>query len=174
MLRTICFLVLFASCSSIFCQEQSNEKKQFILFAGMQLSSTKLNACIIAKAYSNKNIFYLGAKTPISAYNIYGYFPAGIISGYGYKLLENEKWKMETVLDLQWLGSKTQNQSKPTHYFDSTINYQLTYIKWKKIQLTNSLGYGCFYKFFYNNYSKKWDKRMGISGLISFGIEYTF
>jgi hypothetical protein len=145
---------------------------QFGLFAGIQLSSTKLNTCIIAKTYYNKNIFYLGAKTPVSTNDIYGNFPVGLIGGYGYKLIENKKWEMATLLDFQWLGSKTQNQSKPTHYFDFTLNYQLSYINWKKVHLNSSFGYGYFYKYYYNNYSKIWKNSMGMSGVISIGIEY--
>jgi len=142
------------------------------LFAGMQLSSTKLNACLIAQTYYKKNIIYLGAKTPLSASNIYTSFPVGVVAGYGYQLFENNNWRMAPLLDIQWLSSKTQNQSKPIHYFDFSINYQLTYIRWKKIQINSSFGYGCFIRRFYNTYFYKWEKSVGINGLVSIGIEY--
>ena len=174
MSRFICILFLLFSCHICLCQEQNTKKLQFGVFAGMQLSSTKWNACIIAKTYYNKNIFYVGAKTPISANNIYTSFPVGVMAGYGYKLFENKNWSMAPLLDIQWLDSKTQHQSKPTHYFDFSLNYQLSFIRWKKIQLNSSFGYGCFIKRFYNTYFTNWEKSYGISGLISLGIEYVF
>ena len=149
-----------------------DEKIQYGFFGGIQLSSTKFNACLIVKSYFKKNIFYLGAKNPVSSNNIYGYFPVGFIGGYGYKLLVNENWEMATLLDIQWLCSKTQNQIKPTHYFDFTLNYQLSYIKWKKIQLNSSFGYGFFYKYYYTKFFNGWKNTHGISGLISLGIDY--
>src|SRR5258705_120399 len=172
MTRTICLMFLLFSCHFSFCQEPDNKKIQFGIFGGIQLSSTRWSACLIAKAHYKKNIFHLGVKTPAATDDIYGAFPVGITAGYGYKLLENDKWRMAPVADIQWIESKTRNQNWATHYFDFTINYQLTYIKWKKIQINSSFGYGSYYRFFYNNYFHQWEKESGISGLISLGVEY--
>ncbi len=174
MSRSFCFLLLIFASYFSFSQEQNTKKVQFGLFGGMQFSSTKLNTCVIAKTYYKKHLFYVGAKTPISVNNIFGNFPVGLIGGYGYTLLETKRWRMAPVLDIQWLESKTQNQGNATHYFDFTLNYQLTCIIWKGLQINSSCGYGCFYKRFYNNFFHSWSKSTGICGQISLGIEYVF
>jgi len=110
----------------------------------------------------------------ISANNIYTSFPVGVMAGYGYKLFENKNWSMAPLLDIQWLDSKTQHQSKPTHYFDFSLNYQLSFIRWKKIQLNSSFGYGCFIKRFYNTYFTNWEKSYGISGLFPLVLNMCF
>ena len=96
-------------------QDPNNKKTQFGIFSGIQLSSTKLNVCLTGKVYEKNNIFYLGIKTPLSTNSVYGNFPIGVLGGYGYSILKNETWKMATVLDAQWLGSKIENQDKITH-----------------------------------------------------------
>jgi hypothetical protein len=173
MIRTLYVLVLLISGGMAFCQEQDNEKHtQLSLFPDIQLSSTGWNGCLIAKVECSKNIFYAGVKTPVMGNNLYGYFPVGLIAGYGYKLIQNGKWEMAPLLDAQWLSSKTQNLIKPTHYFDFTLNYQVTYKMTRKIHLASSFGYGLFLKEFYRRDLDAWQNSEGIGGLISLGIVY--
>jgi hypothetical protein len=172
MLRISCILLLFFMFHDSFCQKTDEQKTHIGLYPVMQLSSTRMNACLIAKIYRDRNCYYLGAKTPISTNNIYGYFPVGIIAGYGYQMFENNKWKMATLFDGQWLSSKTQYMLKPTRYIDLTVNYQLTYKICKKLQINSSFGYGAFLKYFYQRYSTKARESTGVSGQIAIGAEY--
>lgn len=168
-----CLVYLWVSLDCAFCMERDDSiKTKFVLHSGIQLSSTKWNVPLIAEIFRGNNLYYAGAKIPVSASNLYAYFPVGAIGGYGYRLIQNEKWKTTILLDVQWLGSKTQNQMKPTHYFDFTLNYQLTYSRWKKIHLNSLFGYGAFVKYFFRRDIEKWENSVGISGLIRVGAKY--
>ena len=175
MIRNTCLIFLLIISHISFCQDQGQvltKPNQFSLFSVMQLSSTKWNACLFAQVNHNSHIFYVGIKTPVSADYLYGYSPLGLISGYGYSLIKNGKWEMATVLDAQWLSSKSQNQIMPTHYFDFTLNYQLIYRLGKKVRLNSSLGYGTFLKYFYRRDTGNWGYTDGVEGLVSVGIGY--
>jgi len=170
---TFLLLYLLISLKGALCMEQDDSvKTKFSFHSGIQLGSAKLSVPLIAEIFRRNNLYYLGAKIPVSANNLYGYFPIGAIGGYGYQLIQNEKWKAAILLDAQWLGSKTQNQIKPTHYFDFTLNYQLTYSKWKRIHLSSSFGYGAFVKYFFRSDTGTWGKSAGVSGLIRVGAKY--
>lgn len=168
-----CILYLFVSLNHALCLEPNDSvKTKFSLYSGIQLGAAKWNVPLIAEIFRGNDLYYLGAKIPVSTNNLYGYFPVGAIGGYGYRLIQNEKWKAAVLLDAQWLGLKTQNQIKPTHYFDFTLNYQLTYSKWKRIHLSSSFGYGAFVKYFYRSDSNEWENSVGVSGMIRFGAKY--
>ena len=170
---TFILLCLLISLRSGLCIAQEDSvKTKLSLHSGIQLGSAKWSVPLIAEIVCGNNLCYLGLKIPVSINNLYGYFPIGAVGGYGCRLIQNEKWKADALLDVQWLGSKTQNQIKPTHYFDFTLNYQLTYAKWKRIHLSSSFGYGAFVKYFYRGDKNEWENNVGVSGLIRFGATY--
>lgn len=175
-MRTIlCMLCILFSMDDVISKERDDSlKTKFGFLSGIQLSSTKWSIPVMAEIQLENNLCYLGAKIPISTNNLYGYFPLGVIGGYGYRLIQNEKWKAIVLLDVQWLGSKTQNQIKSVHFFDFTMNYRLTYKKWNKVQLNSSFGYGAFVKYFFRSDAEAWGKSVGVSGLICVSAGYSF
>ena len=168
------FLIFFALCCNVIVAQDINDslKNNIGASLGMQLSTTKFAAIVTIDYYQNKNLFYVGPKIPISNNSIYGYFPVGIAFGYGRQLIGNKSLKVYFIPDIQWLGSKTQNQGKATHYIDMTLNYQLSYSKIKNFRFSSSFGYGIFIKYYYRNDLQEWGNSTGISGLVRFSVSY--
>jgi len=162
--------LLMFSCHALFSQVNSGKiNSQFGVSVFGQLSSTKYAAGITLDYCKGKNLFYIGTKIPLPVNDIYG---TGIALGYGRELLGNETFKMYVMPDFQWLSSKTQNQIKPAHYFDLTLNYGLHFVKLENISFHSSFGYGVFLKRFYRNDLQEFQTSSNLSGLIRIGVTY--
>lgn len=139
------------------------------IFTFAQLSSTKYATGITVEYGRGKNLFYIGAKIPIPLNDLN---VIGANLGYGRQLIGNKILKVNFIPDIQWINSKTQNQTKPTQYFDFTFNYELSYVKIKNLAFGSSFGYGFFLKRYYRNDLKEMQSSSGLSGLIRLRITY--